>query len=902
VNRIILSSLLALILLVGLLAGYIYFLDYKNENAKPENAIPPDATFFVKGKISQALDDIQTTDYWKQADKSKWLSQLKSNILFFDSLLKNNTSENNLSADLNATLVSFHVTGSDKFDALYIVPVKSKQSLKNVEEMLVKRNSDSKEITSRQFDGVEIFELPFAGDKIFAYAFSHGLIIGSFTPFLVEDAIRQQRLGKPFEGDASFEKTFQQAYSDSLYKLCVNYKGLKKMFAGFLSDENDAKLNGLEKFAGWLFLNIKFQKTSIECSGTIYNSDSSNYISILKNNTPAQLEVTNVLPENTAAFSAYIVDDLRNYLLFQQKEIASSPDLKKISDGLGAFEKAVKIAVRKKTLELFSGEIVIATTESSIENGSNKLAFCRIKNSAKTKSFLRALSILKSDKKQAAKGSVEKYNEYEIGYIPVEGLLPSLFGNDFISFKKTFYIVSKNYLVVSSRASLLRNYISEISDKKLFTSSESYLNCKEQLNQKGNYFLFVDPEKCMPIAKAIINQNRMKWMEDNKMFIESWNSFVFGISSGAKQLECRMTFTYNSKSTANILHESFTYESDTRLITVPYCFSDSLHHADILFEDAGMNLCCVSEQGILKWKKNIEEKITGNIYRVDMLLNGTPQFLFATSSKIYIVDNAGSPIGNYPIKLPAMPVTGISVYPALNPTSYFIACNNRRIYSYDLAGKPMIGWEFISTDNNLKTDISIAPKQKLIYWIDQSMELYIYTIDGNKLLKAKLKQPVVNDNLNVVTKSDSSVALTGCDSTGSVFAYYLNGTVSVKSTDNHGSLVNYFEEDLNADSASEKIFVNKNAVYIYSSDYGLKGKYITKQDINLAYIVSVDGRKKIIAYTLANDSKIYAIDGNAKPVKGFPIEGEVMGKCTPNICNIILLGKEKTIRLFSFGE
>ena len=72
---------------------------------------------------------------------------------------------------------------------------------------------------------------------------------------------------------------------------------------------------------------------------------------------------------------------------------------------------------------------------------------------------------------------------------------------------------------------------------------------------------------------------------------------------------------------------------------------------DILVQDSDNIIYMIDNNGNLKWKKSIEEKIIGKISYLDYYKNNKYQFLFNTTNKLFLVDRLGRNVKDYPFKI-----------------------------------------------------------------------------------------------------------------------------------------------------------------------------------------------------------------------------------------------------------
>lgn len=876
-NRIIISSIAALLVIAAAAIGYIYYQQYNIQNEKPENAIPADAAFFLKGNLKHAVGDIQAAGFWKTAQQYKALQKMKGNFIFFDSLLSANVRQQSSDILSANSVISFHATGVQRFDLLFIIPVKKREAFTPVREAFTKETPFAA-VTTRQFDGVDIFEIP-ASNGNFTCAYSRGLILGSFASFLVEDAIRQQRLGKPF-GNENFRKFYESASATAGYLLCVNQKEFFDFLPVFIPAADNLEIKKT-KNENWLFQKMNFSSSSCSGSGEIIRAKNS-ADDFRFAGEPGKLQSLDLLPENTALFSASISDSLQMFVVSGKNKGAKTKN--------GDVEKYAA---------MFDNEINSVTLESNSAGAeANKIVFIKAKGK-NVAADLKAAGFFKP-KEGATLQQVEKYQGYEIRTIPYDGLLAALFGEAYKEFQKTFFITYKNFLIASGKPSVLRRYITDFKNEKLLVNTKDFTDAKSFFKGGGNYFYYFNPKKCLPSVKAQNENDETAAGVGNDRFLNFIKTFSMVVSNAGQKQESNFIISFNTgreDDTPLLL----ACESDTSIIAGPVYFADANDNQGIFLQDSSLNLILYDNRGNIKWKQSISEKIVGDISCIGFLDNASPQFLFATASYIYFLDQNGNNLGNFPMKLPAAAVSGICLDTAQNRNDFFICCANKRVYGYEISGRPAKGWEYISSGSSTSSEIKVAEadNKQFIYWLDDYNNMHVHEGSGALALNAPLRQPVVNNNLFLTLKSDSVITFSGCDSMGSVFSYHIDGSLSVKSTDYYGMVKNFLIADLEDDGETEIIFVYSNAIYIYNNQYELKSKFNSDDLITSTSISKDFSSRSVIAYSTArNPSLLSAINSKAKQVKGFPVQGQELVKKVSALSRMVTLEDKKLIRVF----
>ena len=254
----------------------------------------------------------------------------------------------------------------------------------------------------------------------------------------------------------------------------MHYPKVKNFLSAFIAQEKLYKLNDVDNWADWSVQHILINKEKIVADGFISNRDTNLISSSFNNCEPAQTSITDVLPASTNTFQTFAFNDCKQWIANYRTKTADNEIVKSAIENLQQFEKKTHVPVGEKFIDMLSSEITVAI--SGIGSGSyenNVLAFIKLKEPQKAEAALKTFSILSSEKKNK-KIQFEEFQKHKIGLLPVDGLLPALFGNSFSLFQKGFYTIHNNYLIVASKVSTLRTCIDELADDKLLKQNKNF--------------------------------------------------------------------------------------------------------------------------------------------------------------------------------------------------------------------------------------------------------------------------------------------------------------------------------------------------------------------------------------------------------------------------------------------
>lgn len=865
-SRIITSSIIALLLIIALACGYFYYQHYKNTNPKPENAIPVDAAFFIKGPLNTAFDDLQKTVYWKSLDKSELFKDLKNNIVLFDKIRNEYKKEDDI-FNVDDMILSFHATGQSSFDLLFVIPIKE-ISFKKAWDILKQKSLATPSENERKYEGQTFYELNSDNNRHFTYTISNNLFIGSFTPFLVEDAVRQQKVGKPFGNSESFNNISEKITSDSSkYSFFINYPNFQKFSALFASEVSKSKILELDNWADWAGLELQFLNNRIVANGNISNTGEGKISSTLQNQKPIAYKALEILPSNTAAFQAFSLSNISDWHAKYTSCLKPNNLVTNYTQTVKKFESIVKVPVSAKFLALLTDQLTVCITEPSGKNYDNNiLAFFTFKDTKKGALSLKAFSLI--DNPGRKKLPIENFRNHQIANLPIDGLLPAIFGNNYSQFKNFFYTIHQNYLVVANQPSTIRAYIEAISNNQTLGKSESWKEISNTWLSNFNYGLTLIFPAANSLGKMTLG-NDWKYLADEKQSISSdMKAFVYQVSNSDSGMYCHSSIVFSEKKITGGTNLLWTFKPDTTLISNYYLIHNETENY-ILCQDASLQIYFINSEGKIEWKKQLDEKITGNVYNASSTIDNRLQILFTTSGKIFLMDKQSNNLGNFPLRLPAKTESGVLLY----EDKFFIQCVNEQLYGYEMEGKPLQGWQYVKIPGEWLCNFKIIHfgERTFLQGLDKNKTLYVYNLNGTLFLKTRLNDGLAYNHISPNIKNDSLLVFSLSDSSGSIYSYFSNNEVTVKSTAYNNKVIDFIILTKENGKASNYIYASSNSLTLTDTEGKTIGIHKSNKEIESLSVLE-SGNKRLLMLKLI-DGNLLLLNEKLESLKGFPVRG-----------------------------
>ncbi|HKR03437.1 MAG TPA: hypothetical protein VJY62_02290 [Bacteroidia bacterium] len=881
-KRVVSSSLFLLFILIAIAAGLYYFQRYYGiTNGKAVNAIPADAAFFFETDVSSGIiKGISKTAYWKGLQSNKFFQKINSSLLSFDSIANEEDDLKNLLGK-EKLIISAHVIKANEFDFLFLInlPVPDQEDF--ADEAIKKISGTDADPLSRSYEDVNIKEVALKDGNVFTYAVSKNIFIGSMTAFLVEDAIRQQRVaGKSFTKDKIFSGIYQKAEEKKTNKILINYRNFPGWLSVFKDLNKQETFNEVDNFANWSVLNPEIGENGIYAEGNSFANDSASYLFHFSAQQPVNMNLFKILPGKTSAVVAVGISDKEMYFESFKKYLDASNDAAANKALLNKNKLNYKFSAEEKFYGITGNEFALAITEPSSVNYENNAYFIlKTNNAAKAKKTLQALSIL-VDKKQNEKTMQEKYNNFSIGLIRLQGLIPALYGDVFKKVNKMYYTFIGDYAVFANQASSIRTLIDYFRSENLLINSQSFKSVSIKLSLNANYFLFCKNPGNSYIIKSALSGLWNHRIDSAKNYLNKWDAFAFSIAEKNKNLKTSCILQYNSKMISSEVSLAWTMQADTSISMKPQVVNNiaGKNHL-IMVQDDANNLYLVNNSGTIAWKKQLPEKITGDIFTIDLYKNNTSEFIFNTSNYLFITDMNGNYISNYPIRLPTEATNGLSVFDPDSSLDYrvYIACSNGKIYGYEGSGKPLAGWNFSSNTGIIQQPVesfNINGKNCLVTSDDDGT---VFILDRTGKISVKVNEKIIrkpNVKFYRDENPENNFSFATLDTNGTICNILMDGTVKRQTIEAISTSDNFILSHVDGDSLLDYVFIEKDQVTAYTQLLTL----IFNLSLNGANADGIEtyqlaSNKPAIGINSVSSNKLFLINNTGALFKGFPVRG-----------------------------
>lgn len=816
----------------------------------------------------ELLDDFTAIkDYpvWKKLRETPNFEKIEDGISFLDSI---NGDGGFAAIFKNApVLLSMHKVSNEGFDFLFIQDIQNISQNTFVGAAIGRLEKNGYRFKTRNYNGFKISEISKDG-KIFTCIFYKNYFLASFTPYLVEDAIRtitEETL--PSYADRFL--VISEPQTTGLFKIYVNYLKSGELVSGVIKSPFSFPLKNGN-------YTVALDSNYITVSGFSYAE--SGWLTTHQQQA-APFDMKEIIPENTAyayhITSAAIADWKEKQLQFIEE---NEPVIFQLQDSL----RILFDFNSDQVIDLVDNEIGIINLESSSSTDQRRFCVLEVKNMDESLQFFEQLS----ERIALSRGDSvysESYSDNEIRFLPIKDFPQTFLGKFAGDFDQCFYLSYRNYLIFSNNLQELKNLISSIQNEDTWGKSLRMNEFFERANNSANVSLFVNIPRSWNVLDANLKD---AWISHFKTNIRTYKSFelaAFQFSFLDKRYFTNFTFSQPEIRSKNI--PKTRAETDLRFVskltTKPFLVRTHVHRAfDILVQDSTQALYYLDKDQNTLWSNELEEPIISEIFPIDFYKNGKLQYVFASTTKIHLLDRTGASIPGYPKSLPGNEkITAFNLIDYDLSRNYRMAITNEEgnVFLTDKELKILEGWSPRKFNRPALTPLSHARigRNDLMISIDNNGTINATNRRGVHLkgFPFETKQPLDNNyflrSSNGLSNSSISVVSEG----GLLTELTLEGDVIKRDQLIKTTADAQFR--LIPDKAGKSFLIlrkegNSHEILDDTGNLLFKKDYLSNQPILVQYYQFGAGKDLIIFTDTANES-LYIYDKSGNLVTGNPL-------------------------------
>ncbi|NNF01942.1 MAG: hypothetical protein HKN22_04595 [Bacteroidia bacterium] len=731
----------------------------------------------------------------------------------------------------NALYISAHSSGSRSIDHLYSMNIG--RNTKWFDELSLRSLGETSEI--RIHDNKEIREYDVDG-KVFALVIADGYVAGSFSPPLVEEFARN--ISTPNKS-----KEYLEDANASSFKVYIDLDHLKKANRLIFNDQ-------LWNKGGLVYGNLLCEDSRFWLDGT-YKAESKTTKAFLDSDHFDPMSFESTFPSNTAHFRINSVSSFSDFakLITAEEKSAAVVDIEKLAELDSLFyNHFAKLILNPTSERIKKHQYLLFRSKNTADKKINFLSDSGIEIFSKGKQF-----------------PVYSVNDSQ------SIVFRTLAGEREFDYKNA--VVINNDLIFAKNKDALAAYIDAWSLGRLnLSSTMSALNVTDQLWAE---FSYTSISRSQNILKALFKPAILNRLISKHKQNDGPAHVITGIYRQGETLKLQV-YSGGLEHELSGLSPVHAVALNDLVQTKPQCIYDGsdLHY---FVQDESNTLFCVDNEGEVVFRTNAENKILSQIHEVDYFGNGESQYLFNTATSLFLIDNKGSNVGSYPIRLPDTTYAGLSFvqHSSIRDVKILVPCANR-IYSYDLNGRRSSDFKFTANSGLISGQVNFIHSDRSNYILFKDVQGVAYVLDlrGN-IIGQSDEFSFSPRNVFYADKGSDKVQFISTDVNGNILRMGVSGKISSVSNNVFGANHIFKAVDLDDDNINEYLFVDGNELSVYTSDMFL---LLLKQfDHKLDPWVDIfeigDGEVRIAcSSTIAGEN--YLLDLEGALYEGFPVQGQ----------------------------
>lgn len=520
-----------------------------------------------------------------------------------------------------------------------------------------------------------------------------------------------------------------------------------KFFTGIASRSVSGYADFLKRFSGWAAFSVSSSGHDYLRLDGIFTSNGGveDFVNVFRGYSSARSEVASVLPSYTIFFASLPVDEVSAYV--------SSADA--FADGAG---KLGRIELLRKQLQKQSGISPVQWAETL---GIEEVAAAFFKSGENVEKVL-LMKMGNSDMSTVFRDidqSSGKESSPKICEFSYKGFASAVFGPFFTAADESFFTFIDDWIIVGSRDAVaeyvegralensLSEYMSDASVQPEFMDGDkyfvSYLSVSEGKDELRNVFR---PSYAGTLSEAADGF--------------SFTPVSFCISAdrdGAPVAEAEMFRVAVMKTKAPV------FERDT-IVPVskgPFKVKNSgTGRMNLFYQQDNLYLCLKEVGGKGIWAVPFSSPICGNAGTVDYFANGKLQILFASGSKLYLIDRLGRYVAPFPVDLGKEILLGPGIYDFNGNRKYnvMVLHKDNTIEMYNLQGRRPAQWKTIKSGETIKGLPEAVKVAGSTYWIVRtSIQTLIFGFYGGEPLTVLEGDRMIRSDSEITPGDGASV-------------------------------------------------------------------------------------------------------------------------------------------------
>ena len=845
------------------IVGYIFYINIKKHDGNPFLFVPENSAVLLQfdepGKVFGKL--LTDTTVWESLTQITEFKKLESDILHLGAFLHEKP-EYFDQLNKSPLLISFHPDekheGSHVLFLLKVGVVPFRSDIKTFFEQHLGSSFIVADYESDGFGGFQITNTE--NNSTFVLVFVDGVMIVSSEKQMIEQALETYASGKKhFSQSKEFIELKNTSGTKVDARLFIQYSHLGDLFKSYANSKTFESLNWLNHFAGWTETDLIFKNNEILLVGfTDYNKSENHFLGSFAKQLGSEDKAVNLLPFNTNIVLRQGFSDYQSYYSQHIKSTIGKADKK----------------IANKISEFIGKEVTLASNASTEQEFENKTwGIIRLQSKKKARDVLNSFA-----KKSNNRSS--DYEGYTIRQINHSSLLSAMFGKAFTVIKNNYYVFVGDYVVFGNSPESLLNLLHAYKTGKTLDLSESYQTFSDNLSTTSNVSLFLNPSGILNLLPKFLNDETSIGFMENAEAIKHFKGLEFQFGRGQSGLFYTSFYLNHGKSGTSDNISQWKITLSDEIVGQPYLVWDhKTHKYNVIVFDKGANMYLISTDGLILWKKRIDDLPISSIYEVDFFKNGKIQYLFNTADFVYLIDKNGEMVKNYPKKLNPSATNGLQLFDYNNTKNYrlLISLADKWTYNYTIRGTQVEGWKKPRMENVIYEPVTrlVIDDKDYIIITDEKNNVKIVNRKGEVRIDLQESPDKARNSGYFENKTNNKGIIMTTNESGKLVYFNVDGKLKQTDFGDFSPQHFFLYEDFNNDGSIDFIFLDKDELKVFSRLKKEIFSYHFNSDIKIKPVFFKIGKnQKALGIVADQEQTIYLFDNKGNIIINKGLVGE----------------------------
>ncbi len=870
---------LLIVLIICLLAagGYWFYEKSFNRPLPGIKVIPSSSLLFAEitdiNSFKKTL--LAGNDIWNAFTQIVPLNNIDQQIRILDSAFRKNPSVDDLITG-SKVFISIHHTGSDSLRVLFIVELPDVRGNNLVKNFITGAYGSQSFFNEILYKENKLIEVNVPEYSSFYFATRKGNIIISADPELVISGISQSKNKDGIDQSASFRKVIRTAGKRVDALLFINLEKADILIKTLTQSGYHHYIALLKDFAAWCELDLLIKEDEILLNGYTDVVDSTRqYMNVLRGQKQQQVNMTKLLPYNTNCMLWFGIEDFSMFYHRFEDYLRYNNRFDNHYNSLHSLNNRYKIDVEKNLTSWIGKEFAFASLGRTMNEFKEKsFGVFHTSNPERANQLLTQIM-------HHVNGSsiISSYNEHLIKKINIPELIPMVFGKEFSNLSQTYFTIISNYVIFANNKHVLREIINTYLSGKTLNDNINYKEFSDNIAEHSNFYLYYNSRNALQAIKSYLPERLKSVLTTHETHLNSFHAFALQFSYINQMFYTNIYLKYNPgyREENRALWKT---ELDSKIISRPYLVKD---HTDktynIIVFDEDNQIILLDNNGNILWKIPLSGQVISEVYPVDFYKNRKIQYLFNTTDNLYLIDLLGRNVENYPIQLGSKATNGLSVFDYIRNKEYRIvfACEDNRVYNYDLKGNSIRGWKKPRTDVSVLNETQHLVAENKDYIIiplsNGSVKITDRKGDNRIRIRDDFKNAINSDFY--VNKTNSKGPLITTDQNGHLVYIKTNGRIDRTVFGDFSPGHFFIYEDFDKNGKEDFIFVDGKQLIIFDRFKNILFEYGFENEIRVApQLIPLSYRESLLGVVDTEGNTLYLFDKKGNQVFGTGMVGE----------------------------